>query len=91
MKWVDVGMVADGSRVGAPGTGVLIISVDVFVAVGESIEDNSRVAFDFPSAKEIARPPPIMVIEMRAARNPEISSRRSFIRELPPQNLPQWN
>jgi hypothetical protein len=82
---VLVGKVADGVRVGSPGIGVLNMAVVEFVEVGDPIEDTDWGILGLPSAKEIARPPPIMVIEMRAARNPEISSRLLFMGKVPPQ------
>lgn len=72
----------DGVWVGSPGSVVGMSTVGVVVLVdagaGASARDNPS------SAKEIAKLPPMMMIETRAASSPEISSRRGFMGKYPP-------
>jgi len=71
----------DGVWVGSPGSGVGMSTVGVVVLVdagaGANVRDNPS------SAKEMAKLPPMMMIETRAASSPEISSRRGFIGKYP--------
>jgi hypothetical protein len=75
--------VGEAVRVGSPGFGVGMMIVGVFVDVGDAV---GRMAWEIPnlsSAKEIAKLPMMMMMETRAARNPEVNSRRLFMRPFP--------
>lgn len=70
-------------RVGSPGFGVGIMTVGVIVDVGDAV---GRIAWEIPilsSAKEMAKLPTMIMMETRAARSPEVSSRRLFMSPFP--------
>ena len=82
---LGVGVIGEGVSVGSPGSEVAIVIVDELVAVGEKNVGKTWEISGFLSAKEIASPPPTIIIDTRAARNPEISSRRPFMVGFPPR------
>jgi hypothetical protein len=75
--------VGDGVRDGSPGFGVWTRTVGELVTVWVWVDVKACAISAESSAKEIARLPPIIIMETRAARSPEISSRRAFMERYP--------
>ena len=84
VSWVVAETVGEFVRVGSPGRGVRTTSVGVLDPVALNVAFMAWEISGFFSANEMAKLPPTIIIEARAARSPNTSSRRLFMTSLLP-------